>query len=148
MMKNIDTERFIGYFVVITTSESKYCVEFPDLLGCFSQGNSLEEAVCLARESLAIYYAEKEGQLPPASSLATIKEKNPNSIIQMVALDTENYMVKPMRTVNKTLTIPEWLNKLAEKYQVNFSQILRNALISHLKDLESISSYDRKMLRD
>ena len=65
-----------------------------------------------------------------------------------MAIDTEKYIVKRMCSVKKTLTIPEWLNKLAEKYQVNFSQVLKNALISYLLNLDSISLYDRKMLNE
>nr|WP_236875646.1 hypothetical protein [Clostridioides difficile]MDL5068593.1 type II toxin-antitoxin system HicB family antitoxin [Clostridioides difficile]MDL5068782.1 type II toxin-antitoxin system HicB family antitoxin [Clostridioides difficile] len=38
----------------------------------------------------------------------------------------ENYSVK------KTLTIPQWLNREAEKHKVNFSQILQEALKNHL----------------
>lgn len=153
-MKNLISlqKRFIGYFATITVEDTVeglyYIVGFPDLEGCFSQGNSLEEALCRGREALAIYYGEKRGQLPPASSLDEIRKRNPDSIIQMIALDTDCYIVKPMRTVNKTVTVPEWLNKLSEKYQVNFSQVLRNALIAHLKNIDNISPFDRKLLRD
>ena len=34
--------------------------------------------------------------------------------------------------MKKTLTIPEWLNILAEKNDVNFSQLLQRALKQHL----------------
>jgi hypothetical protein len=35
-------------------------------------------------------------------------------------------------SVKKTLTIPAWLNKLAEEKQVNYSQILQAALKDYL----------------
>ena len=140
---------FIGYVATFTKTENEqYFVEFPDLIGCYTQGNTLEEAVCHAQESLAIYYVEKKGELPPASTLQLIQNANPNSVVQIVAIDTEKYIVKSLRAIKKTLTIPEWLNELSEKYNVNFSQILKNALINHLKNLDYISSYDRKMLND
>ena len=137
----------IGYAAVFIKSENGYYVEFPDLAGCFSQGNSLEESICNAQEALAIYYIEKNGELPSASSLQSIQQTYPDAIIQIIAIDTENFIVKPLRSVKKTLTIPEWLNILSEKYHVNFSQILRTALINHLSNLDSISPHDRKMLR-
>lgn len=140
---------FIGYVAIFTKTENEqYFVEFPDLIGCYTQGSTLEEAVCHAQESLAIYYLEKKGELPPASTLQSIQNANPNSVVQIVAIDTEKYIVKSLRAIKKTLTIPEWLNQLAENYNVNFSQILKNALINHLRNLDSISSYDRKMLND
>lgn len=139
----------LGYpAIFMKVDDGKYLVKFPDLKGCITQGDTLESAICMAQEALAIYYAEKKGELPPASSLETIKNENQGSIVQVVAINADSYIIRPLRAVKKTLTIPEWLNKLAEKYQVNFSGILKNALIEYLKNLDSISSYDRKMLND
>ena len=36
------------------------------------------------------------------------------------------------KAVKKTLTIPMWLNTLAEKNHINFSSILQSALKAHL----------------
>ena len=36
------------------------------------------------------------------------------------------------KAVKKTLTIRSWLNNLAEQNNVNFSNVLQNALIEHL----------------
>ena len=36
------------------------------------------------------------------------------------------------KAVKKTLTIPSWLNKEAEKSHINYSQLLQEALINHL----------------
>jgi predicted RNase H-like HicB family nuclease len=139
----------IGYAALFTKAENEqYFVEFPDLPGCYTQGNTLEEAILYAQGALAIYYAEKKGELPTASTLESIQNKNPNSVVQIVVIDAASYIVKPLRTIKKTLTIPEWLNELGEKYQVNFSQILKTALISYLNNLDSLSPYDRKMLNN
>lgn len=138
----------IGYTALFLSTENMYLAEFPDLPGCFSQGDTLEEALCHAQEALATYYAEKKGILPPASSLEVIRNANPNAIVQIVAIDTARYIAKPLRTVKKTLTVPEWLNDLAEKYHVNFSKVLRTALISYLNNLDAISPYDKSMLND
>lgn len=145
-------DAIIGYVALfVMTENGKYIVEFPDLPGCYTQGDSLEVSICKAQEALAIYYQEQKGKLPPASSFATIlksiQETNLDAIPQMVVIETD-HILKSSRTIKKTLTIPEWLNTLSEKYQVNFSQILKNALISHLKNLSSISSYDRRMLNE
>lgn len=142
-------ERFISYIAVLTkTDDSKYFVDFPDLPGCFTQGDSIEEAICMAQDALAIYYTEKKGELPAASSFELIQRANADSLIQIIAIDTTKCIVKPIQSIKKTLTIPKWLNELAEKYQVNFSKVLKNALISYLRNMDSISTYDLKMLND
>lgn len=37
------------------------------------------------------------------------------------------------KSVKKTLTIPQWLNKVAKENNVNFSQLLQTALKEYLK---------------
>ncbi|BCS80611.1 hypothetical protein CaldiYA01_05710 [Caldicellulosiruptor diazotrophicus] len=43
------------------------------------------------------------------------------------------------KAVKKTLTIPQWLNILAEKNNINFSQVLQEAL----KEKLGINDYNR-----
>lgn len=40
------------------------------------------------------------------------------------------------KSVKKTLTIPEWLNKRAEKVGINFSQALQEILLSKIVKAE------------
>ena len=57
-----------------------------------------------------------------------------NQIISFVCVDLEEHRRKyANKSVKKTLSIPAWLNTLAEKENVNFSQILQNALKDYLK---------------
>lgn len=133
----------IAYVALFTECEQhKYLVEFPDLPGCYSQGDSLVEAVCFAQDALAAYYLEKDGDLPLASDFALIQQANPGVIAQMIVLNLK----KSVRVVKKTLTVPDWLNTLAEKYQVNFSQILREALVDYLRKQDSLSACDKIFL--
>jgi hypothetical protein len=37
-----------------------------------------------------------------------------------------------MRTVRKNVTVPSWLNDLAEKQGINFSQVLKDGLKDRL----------------
>ena len=57
-----------------------------------------------------------------------------NQIISFVSVDLEEHRRKyANKSVKKTLSIPAWLNTLAEKENVNFSQVLQNALKDYLK---------------
>lgn len=139
----------IAYTAIFEKCENgDFFVEFPDLEGCFTQGNTFEDALFNAQEALAIYYKEKQGDVPMPSSFVEIQQKNKKSkgIVQLVAIDINNYILKSTRTIKKTLTIPEWLDVIANKYNVNYSQILRQGLVNYLKDLNEVSLYDKKML--
>ncbi|MCM1579418.1 MAG: hypothetical protein NC078_11530 [Ruminococcus sp.] len=49
----------------------------------------------------------------------------------MIAVDASEYAGTHFESsVNKTLTIPLWLNDLAEEKSINFSKTLQEALIN------------------
>ena len=108
-----------------------YSVDFPDLPGCVSAGDSLEEALAMAREALSLHLfgmAEDGDSIPPASDPATLTAEVGAFVApvegrpDMVRDEIRN------RSVKKTLTIPYWLNEEAEARHVNFSQVLQEAL--------------------
>ncbi len=121
-------------------------VEFPDLVGCFTQGDSLTQAYFNAQEVLAIYAKENAHNLPSPSELTIVQKNNPNTTVLLIGIDATKYIVKSLESVKKTLSIPKWLNDLAVKYDVNFSKILKNALISYLINLDEVTDYDKKVL--
>jgi len=68
----------------------------------------------------------------PTSMDLVIKD-NKNDIVMLVTFDSLEYARRHRtRAVKKTLSIPEWLNDLAVKENVNFSQVLQDALIEKL----------------
>ena len=61
----------IRYQARIYKDNGAYSVEFPDLPGCFSMGDSLEEAQEMASEALSLYLEEArdpQWQVPEAKS--------------------------------------------------------------------------------
>ncbi len=110
-------------------------VYFPDLPGCVSGAETMEKAIKNAEEvlSLHIYGMEQDGDIiPKASDIKDIKLEQGE-----IPLMVDVYM-KPYRErmnakyIKKTLSIPNWLNTLAEKEGINFSQVLQNALKQQL----------------
>ena len=66
--------------------EGGYAVEFPDLPGCFSQGDDLYEAVTMAETALEEwleYLADKNKDIPKASRPEDIKPDN-NQFISLI----------------------------------------------------------------
>jgi predicted RNase H-like HicB family nuclease len=116
------------YPAIFLTEDVGYSVFFPDLVGCQTQGDSLEEALEMAEEALAIYLACKEdnNEALPAPSEPTAIKTNDKEFVSLVSCVTDKF--RNNKSVKKTLTIPFWLNEEAEKRDINFSQTLQEAL--------------------
>ncbi|AMQ21668.1 type II toxin-antitoxin system HicB family antitoxin [Anoxybacillus geothermalis] len=127
-------DRYI-YPAIFDYSSDGISVEFPDLPGCFTCGDTEEDAFKMAKEAMALhlYGLEQENEeIPEPSKVSEIQTEN-NQVIVFIEVwmppfrhEMEN------RAVKKTLTIPKWLDDLAKEHNVNYSQILQEALKKHL----------------
>ena len=108
-----------------------YTVEFPDLPGCVTEGDSLADAIEMAVDAASGWVLEEleEGNSIPAASSPALISPADGVFVSAVVLDMDAYAEKyGNRAVRKNLTIPAWLNTFAEKQNVNFSQVLTDAL--------------------
>lgn len=120
------------YPAIFHKEEIGYSITFPDLPGCITEGDSLEEAYAMAQDALGIYlYTLKEdNEALPKASLPEILILDKDSFITLIEWDELEYLKRTSnKSVKKTLTIPEWLNSRAEKENINFSQTLQEALL-------------------
>lgn len=118
-------------------ADGGYSVDIPDLLGCCTQGENLEEAIMQAEDAALgwLLTATEEGEnLPKASDIKDIKLEQENGFVSLLLLDLGAYSQKygSRKAVKKTLTIPMWLNEKAEKLGINFSRTLQDALLSKI----------------
>lgn len=123
------------YPAVFTPEDGGYVVNFPDFDSCYTEGDTLEEAMKMANDvlCLTLYDMEETGKEIPAPSQIKAVEANGESFVSLVRCDTVEYRKYfDNRAVKKTLTIPNWLNTIAERQGVNFSMILQNALKKEL----------------
>ncbi len=127
------------YPAVFHTSndESGYWVEFPDLPGCFSQGEQIDDTMEYAKEALALYLDQSddlyERSISKPSDIQAVMKQFPNEIVVLVEYDAVKYArLNKNKAVKKTLSIPEWLNDEAVKNGINFSQVLQEALLTKL----------------
>lgn len=108
-----------------------YTVDFPDLLGCVTEGDTLHEALYMAGDALGLYlYTLKADKkpFPPATDPADI-ETHGRDFTTLIEWDEEAYLRRTdNRSVKKTLTIPAWMDTLAREHNINFSQLLQNAI--------------------
>ena len=110
--------------------EGGFWVTFPDIPECMTQGEDMQDAYEMAVDALGLSLTtiENEGEVvPEASSLDEIVVED--GVLVIVVFDMAEYRRKNRsRAVKKTLSIPEWLNEAAIRENLNFSQILQNAL--------------------
>lgn len=124
------------YPAVLTPDGEGYAVDFPDLPGCYTCGDSLEQALLMAEDVLALTLTDMEDDgeaIPNASDIRHVQAES-EEIVTLVLADTVSYRKKTNnKAVKKTLTIPQWLNTAAEEKGVNFSQALQEALKKELQ---------------
>ena len=117
-----------------------YSVIFP-VLNIATCGDTLDEAMNMAVDCLAgyLYNAKMEQEEipePPEMELIDVNDEYDeyeSAFINMVAVDVEEYArVHFEKSIKKTLTIPKWLNDIAVREKVNFSQLLQKALKEEL----------------
>lgn len=126
--------------------ENGYSVVFPDLNYLSTCGSTLDEALSMAVDCLAgyLYMQRKDGEeIPDASPLNQIDlsavaaelelEPSEDDFVNIVTVDVGEYAkVHFEKAVKKTLTIPAWLNTAALEQNINFSQVLQDALKAQL----------------
>lgn len=127
----------ISYPAVFHKDTNGYWVEFPNLPGCFTDGESVEQAYSMAKEALGLHLDTSnllfEVDFEQPSPIDKVIKQFPNEIVMLVEFDSVEYSKAfKNKAVKKTLSIPEWLNDLATKQDINFSQVLQEALKTKL----------------
>lgn len=116
--------------------EGGFWITFPDIPECMSEGDNLEEAYKMASDALGLAITsriEENEEIPTPSQITSIDSSNRDEFTAIIEFDLEEYRKKhSSKSIKKTLTIPEWLNKEAMDRGLNFSKILQDALIKEI----------------
>ncbi len=111
--------------------EGGFWVTFPDIPECMTQGDDMQQAYEMSVEALGLSLTTMEDageKIPESSQPDEIKVEDGYLVI--VEFDMAEYRRKHCsRAVKKTLSIPEWLNEAAIRQNINFSQVLQEALM-------------------
>ena len=106
-----------------------FSVSIPDLqIG--TQGESVAECMDMARDAIGLWgiCEQDEGRTIPAPSKLT-PDHAEGDLVTLVDIDFDAYRrAHDMRTIRKNVTIPSYLNDLAERAGLNFSQVLQDGL--------------------
>lgn len=112
-----------------------FWISFPDFPECLTQGENMDDAYKMAVEAIGLCIDERlknNEELPKASTpVDYIVESSDFSCL--IEFDLTDYRKKHnSKSVKKTLSIPEWLNEAAMKQNINFSQVLQEALMNKI----------------
>ncbi|GIO86697.1 HicB family protein [Paenibacillus faecis] len=136
-------DRYI-YPAIFDYADDGISVEFPDLPGALTSGDSDEEALHMAKDCLALhlYGMEQDGDSIPDPTPISELPQMPKKVVVLIDVWMPPFRDNMAeRAVKKTLTIPKWLDDIAAENKVNYSHILQDAL----KDYLGVS--ERKKLR-
>lgn len=109
-------------------------VIFPDL-DVATSGTNDDDALLSARELLGCVLnglEEDDEEIPAPTPLSDIKTQDNEHAVLIDVYMPSVRMAQVNRSVNRTVTLPAWLNAAALERNVNFSQVLQNALIETL----------------
>ena len=116
------------YPCTVKEDDGVFYVNFPDFDDCFTDGDTMEEAVSNAKdvlEAVAFSYMKNNKPLPKPGKV------NENVVYIELWVDLLKDRVNN-KSIKKTLTIPKWLNDIAEENSVNFSAILQHGIKEYL----------------
>ena len=147
---NLRCSMKVIYPVCIFQTKEEYKVFVPDLNTNNTYGKTLEEALYMAQDLIATYILEdlenvNKNVIPKQSKIEDVNIKDvqkyweieDNEIISsfktLVVVDLDEFAQKwSNKSVRKNLTIPQWLNTKAETLNINFSQVLQEALLQRI----------------
>ena len=123
-----------AYPIVLTPAEKGYVVYVPDM-DINTEGDDIADALFMAQDAIGmmgITLQDLGKDIPnPSEDLPTVSG---NEAASYVLVDFDVYRkANDMRTVRKNVTLPGYLNDMAEKEGLNFSRVLQDALKERLK---------------
>lgn len=131
-MKKID--RYFYPAIFTYEPDQEIAVVFPDL-DCATSGENEDDALLSARELLGIVLngMEEDGEtIPTPTSLNDIQVAENERVVLVDVFMPSVRLAQVNKAVNRTVTLPARLNAMALEHNINFSQVLQEALKQQL----------------
>lgn len=123
----------IYIYPAVLTYEDGYeiAVTFPDFPGCATSGETDKEALAMGKEALGLHLwgmETDEDEIPAPSAIKDIP-LDKNEVVALIEVYMPSVrLAQERKSVNRTVTLPAWLNAAALERDINFSQVLQDAL--------------------
>jgi len=118
-----------------TEDGSEFYARVPDLPGCVTTGDSLDDAIDQITDAASVWLvaAEDEGLPIPSATPQNSLEHDAGAVFSIIQADTIAYRaMTDTRAVRKNVSLPAWMAELAERRGINFSQVLQDGLKARL----------------
>ena len=120
-------------FTKMNDDGNYYIIDFIDLKNCITEGSTIQEAYYMAQDAMGLFLDELVKFPEPTLDFSNINLKE-NQFISFISIDMDYYRKKNNnKSIKKTLSIPCWLDTIAEKENINFSQLLQEAIKNKLE---------------
>lgn len=131
------------YTAVFTPNEdgTKIHARIPDLPGCVTTGHDLQDTIDQITDAASgwLVVAEDEGLPIPAATRQTEITHGALDELSMIRVDTIAYRAQTdTRSVRKNVSLPAWMANLADKLNLNCSQILQDSLRRQFESAQGI----------
>ena len=123
-------ERYFYPAVFTYEEEQEIAVVFPDL-DVATSGENDDDALLSARElrGCVMFGLEEDGESIPEPTPLSAVAWEPNERVVLVDVYMPAVrMAQNNKSINRTVTLPAWLNAAALERNINFSQVLQDAL--------------------
>lgn len=124
--------RYLYTAIFSPRGDNGYIASVPDVPGCITDGDTLDEAVRMVRDALAgclCVLEDRHVEIPAARAPQNVPMESDTDVRALIDVDTMKYRAETdNRIVRKNVSIPSWLNARAEHEGINFSQTLQAAL--------------------
>ena len=135
---------FYAFPAIFHIADDGISISFPDLPGCLPCAATMEEAFANAREALQLHLygmEEDEEDIPEATAVKNIELSKDDTIAMIEAWMPPFRERMDNKAVNKTVTLPRWLDTLAKKEKINYSHIFQQSLKNYLGVMDNPSKH-------
>jgi predicted RNase H-like HicB family nuclease/post-segregation antitoxin (ccd killing protein) len=129
-----------------------YYVLWPDLPGCTTTGETEDEALDNAREAMSLHLwgLEDDGDEIPSPTplqkldLSEYLDDGNKIVVVLVEVWMPSFREKmETKAVNRTVTLPGWLDSHAKRAALNYSQILQDGIMERLKISRTVAKHKK-----
>ncbi len=128
------TDRYVYPAIFTYEPKQEIAVVFPDL-NCATSGTDETDALLSARDLLdCVLFGleEDKEEIPSASTLNELKLKENEKAVLIDVFMPSVRMANANHPINRTVTLPAWLNALALEHKINVSKLLQEAIKAEL----------------
>ncbi len=120
------------YAAFFEPAGNKVYVSFPDIPGCITSGDSMSDAYEMAVDAANLWMTsaveDMHEKVPEATPIEQI-ECPAGSLVMLIQIDTEDYLRRTeTKAVRRTVSIPSWMDQIAQKRGISLSKVLQDAL--------------------